>query len=313
MLQRHPDHEQRHARGPVPRARQTLAYMLPVLSLAIQRAEAEALALAADGRPHEAGSLQAVVCAPSRELAMQIVRVAHGLLPPDARGCVQQCIGGANPHRQARRPEAGAGPRGAAPRGRAHSGVWRALGRDARGRAASLLWACGSACTQLTATTAIGAGATQHSGACPSQLPHAMLATPCHPTCSVGGGRGAGTRARPAQRRADAGARSNPIPYAAAQAEAVKLNRPLLVVGTPGRLAEMSRMGVLQTHPTRILVLDEARAARGRPLGALQEPWRWRACLPLGSQDRVRVGQGVKGRGRARRWTSCWRCSSRRT
>jgi len=117
------------------RARQTLAYMLPVLSLAIQRAEAEALALAADGRPHEAGSLQAVVCAPSRELAMQIVRVAHGLLPPDARGCVQQCIGGANPHRQARRPEAGAGPRGAAPRGRAHSGVWRALGRDAQGRA----------------------------------------------------------------------------------------------------------------------------------------------------------------------------------
>ncbi len=41
------------------------------------------------------------------------------------------------------------------------------------------------------------------------------------------------------------------------QAEAIKLNRPLLVVGTPGRLAEMSRMGVLQTHPTRVLVLDE--------------------------------------------------------
>ena len=43
----------------------------------------------------------------------------------------------------------------------------------------------------------------------------------------------------------------------AAQAEALKMNRPLLSVGTPGRLAEMSRMGVLQTHSTRILVLDE--------------------------------------------------------
>ncbi|KAK9822465.1 hypothetical protein WJX81_005408 [Elliptochloris bilobata] len=118
----------------------TLAYMLPVLSLAIQRAEVEALALAEAGKVHEAGTLQAIVVAPSRELAMQIVRVAHALLPPEARGCVQQCIGGANPHRQA---------------------------------------------------------------------------------------------------------------------EALKVNRPLLVVGTPGRLAEMSRTGVLQTHPTRILVLDE--------------------------------------------------------
>ena len=31
---------------------------------------------------------------------MQIVRVAQSLLPDDARGAVQQCIGGANPHRQ---------------------------------------------------------------------------------------------------------------------------------------------------------------------------------------------------------------------
>lgn len=45
---------------------------------------------------------QAVVVAPSRELAMQIVRVAQGLLPAGARGAVQQCIGGANPHRQVR-------------------------------------------------------------------------------------------------------------------------------------------------------------------------------------------------------------------
>ena len=46
------------------------------------------------------GSVQAIVVAPSRELAMQIVRVAQSLLPPGARGAVQQCIGGANPHRQ---------------------------------------------------------------------------------------------------------------------------------------------------------------------------------------------------------------------
>ena len=83
-------------------ALQTLAYMLPVLSMAIQRAEAEALSLAGAGRAHEAGTLQAIVVAPSRELAMQIVRVAHSLLPPEARGCIQQCIGGANPHRQVR-------------------------------------------------------------------------------------------------------------------------------------------------------------------------------------------------------------------
>ena len=38
--------------------------------------------------------------APSRELAMQIVRVAQSLLPDDARATVQQAIGGANPARQ---------------------------------------------------------------------------------------------------------------------------------------------------------------------------------------------------------------------
>jgi hypothetical protein len=43
---------------------------------------------------------QAVVVAPSRELAMQIMRVGQGLLPHEARGCVQQAIGGANIHRQ---------------------------------------------------------------------------------------------------------------------------------------------------------------------------------------------------------------------
>lgn len=44
--------------------------------------------------------MQAVIVAPSRELAMQIFRVGQSLLPHEARGCIQQCIGGANPYRQ---------------------------------------------------------------------------------------------------------------------------------------------------------------------------------------------------------------------
>ena len=55
-----------------------------------------------------------------------------------------------------------------------------------------------------------------------------------------------------------------------AQVEAIKKNRPLLVVGTPGRLAELSRAGALQTHPTGILVLDEVRQNRLPPTAAAQ-------------------------------------------
>lgn len=39
--------------------------------------------------------------------------------------------------------------------------------------------------------------------------------------------------------------------------EALRQEKPLVVVGTPGRLAEHSRTGVLQTHGCPILVLDE--------------------------------------------------------
>ena len=81
---------------------QTLAYLLPVLSKAIQTAEAEFKSLQREGKAYEAGTLQALVVVPSRELAMQIVRVAQGLLPHDARATIQQCIGGANQHRQVR-------------------------------------------------------------------------------------------------------------------------------------------------------------------------------------------------------------------
>ena len=118
----------------------TLAFILPVLSLAVQRAETEWAGVTRRTRA-EAGIVQAIVVTPSRELAMQIVRVAQSLLPETARRAVQQCIGGANTHRQR---------------------------------------------------------------------------------------------------------------------EALKLYKPLLVVGTPGRLAELSRDGTLQTHKCGILVLDEA-------------------------------------------------------
>ncbi|KXZ53661.1 hypothetical protein GPECTOR_6g578 [Gonium pectorale] len=53
----------------------------------------------------------ALVVAPSQELAMQIVRVAKSLLPPDLRRhAVQQVIGGANPKRQAEALAAVPGP-----------------------------------------------------------------------------------------------------------------------------------------------------------------------------------------------------------
>jgi len=118
----------------------TLAYLLPILSVAIQRYETE-VKEATRKTARTAGSVQAIVVAPSRELAMQIVRVAQSILPESAKRAVQQCIGGANMLRQ----------------------------RDA-----------------------------------------------------------------------------------------LKLYKPVLVVGTPGRLAELSRDGSLQTHRCGVLVLDEA-------------------------------------------------------
>ena len=120
----------------------TLAFLLPVLSESIRIAELEAETAIKEGKQPKPPSIHAIVVSPSRELAMQTVRVAQRLLPQEAASAVvQQAIGGANPHRQA---------------------------------------------------------------------------------------------------------------------EALKANRPLMVVGTPGRLAELSRSGALQTHTTGFLVLDEA-------------------------------------------------------
>ncbi|BFI28121.1 protein MpISE1 [Marchantia polymorpha subsp. ruderalis] len=42
------------------------------------------------------------------------------------------------------------------------------------------------------------------------------------------------------------------------QEEALKKNKPLIVVGTPGRISELSRAGKLHTHSCQFLVLDEA-------------------------------------------------------
>ena len=77
----------------------TLAYLLPVLSLCFSRSREE-WSKVTRKTAGQAGTVQAIVVAPSRELAMQIVKVAQTLLPSEARRAVQQCIGGANILRQ---------------------------------------------------------------------------------------------------------------------------------------------------------------------------------------------------------------------
>lgn len=64
------------------------------MTLAIRRLEAR-LEAKKRGKDNEE-CVEAIVVAPSRELAMQTVRVAQQLLPQEAWPLVQQCIGGAN-------------------------------------------------------------------------------------------------------------------------------------------------------------------------------------------------------------------------
>ncbi|KIY99108.1 DEAD-box ATP-dependent RNA helicase 47 [Monoraphidium neglectum] len=64
--------------------------------MAFRRAEK----LYKERRTGEGWTVQALVVAPSQELAMQVVRAARSLLPEDARPAVQQLIGGASPLRQ---------------------------------------------------------------------------------------------------------------------------------------------------------------------------------------------------------------------
>lgn len=117
----------------------TLAFLLPALTLAVERAEQE-WASVTRKTAGQAGTVQVVVVAPSRELAMQIVRVAQSLLPENARRGVQQAIGGANIWRQ--REALKVGRRAvlvAATRNSAGQGAGRGCqGRDSSGLSALL-------------------------------------------------------------------------------------------------------------------------------------------------------------------------------
>jgi superfamily II DNA/RNA helicase len=75
---------------------QTLAFLLPLMSMAIARLEKRVFSkdIKDDFGP------EVIIVAPSRELAMQIVHVAQELLPQEAWPLVQQAIGGANMRRQ---------------------------------------------------------------------------------------------------------------------------------------------------------------------------------------------------------------------
>jgi superfamily II DNA/RNA helicase len=75
---------------------QTLAFLLPVMTMALQRLEQRVFS---KERRDDFGP-EAVIVAPSRELAMQIVHAAQKLLPQQAWPLVQQAIGGANMARQ---------------------------------------------------------------------------------------------------------------------------------------------------------------------------------------------------------------------
>ena len=168
----------------------TLAFLLPALTLAVERAEQE-WASVTRKTAWQAGSVQVVVVAPSRELAMQIMRVAQSLLPESARRGVQQAIGGAAIWRQ--RENLKVGPRGG-PRGLAG---WEPRGWGAAGPTAALP-ACS---TRLHFQRASALRLKRHCGLwrCPVGLWAQMY-------------------------------------------------KPFMVVGTPGRLAELSRDGSLQTH-----------------------------------------------------------------
>ena len=75
---------------------QTLAFLLPVLTMALVRLEVRVQ----EASHHDDFGPEAVIVSPSRELAMQIVRTAQSLLPQQAWPLVQQAIGGANMRRQ---------------------------------------------------------------------------------------------------------------------------------------------------------------------------------------------------------------------
>ncbi|KAL3678012.1 hypothetical protein R1sor_020968 [Riccia sorocarpa] len=75
----------------------TLAYLLPILSRVGPLSESS---LSESAEPVSQGGVEALIVAPSRELAMQIVREAEKMLGSNYRKVIQQLIGGANPNRQ---------------------------------------------------------------------------------------------------------------------------------------------------------------------------------------------------------------------
>ncbi|KAH9328596.1 hypothetical protein KI387_000704 [Taxus chinensis] len=74
----------------------TLAYLLPILSKVGPLKETQAGNIKGNSKT----GIEAVIVAPSRELAMQIVREAEKILGPDHKRAVQQLVGGANRSRQ---------------------------------------------------------------------------------------------------------------------------------------------------------------------------------------------------------------------
>eukprot|EP01018_Ginkgo_biloba_P017963 Gb_01276 [translate_table: standard] len=74
----------------------TLAYLLPILSKVGPLKAIQAESIRDGGKP----GIEAVIVAPSRELAMQIVREAEKILGPVHKRVVQQLVGGANRSRQ---------------------------------------------------------------------------------------------------------------------------------------------------------------------------------------------------------------------
>jgi len=79
----------------------TLAFLLPALTRALAGSRlGRTRKTSRRGGVADDNDIKVVVVAPNRELAMQIVRVAQGLLPEGWGGAVQQCIGGANMARQ---------------------------------------------------------------------------------------------------------------------------------------------------------------------------------------------------------------------
>ncbi|KAH7542843.1 hypothetical protein FEM48_Zijuj02G0118000 [Ziziphus jujuba var. spinosa] len=75
----------------------TLAYLLPILS---EVGPLKKKPFDRDGEPDEKTDIEAVIVAPSRELAMQIVREVEKILGHENRKAVQQLVGGANRSRQ---------------------------------------------------------------------------------------------------------------------------------------------------------------------------------------------------------------------